>query len=86
MIYERISDNIPPQIKILSMVIPILIRFYIFVSNLSVARRTKAYVIKQNVTQLMTSNYFPAIYCRKLLTLSNQTSRYKSKCIRIADI
>ena len=23
------------------------------------------------------------IYCRKFLTLSNQTSRYKSKCIRI---
>ena len=30
---------------------------------------------------------FPAVYrkinCRKLLTLSNQTLRYKSKCIRI---
>ena len=23
------------------------------------------------------------IYCRKFLTLSNQTSRYKNKCIRI---
>ena len=23
------------------------------------------------------------IYCRKFLTLSNQTSRYKSKCIRM---
>ena len=32
-------------------------------------------------------NMFPAvyrrIYCRKFLTLSNQKSRYKSKCIRI---
>ena len=26
------------------------------------------------------------IYCRKLLTLSNQTSRYKSKCIRMIDM
>ena len=25
------------------------------------------------------------IYCRKFLTLSNQTSRYKCKCIRITD-
>ena len=24
------------------------------------------------------------IYCRKILTLSNQTSRYKSKCIKMA--
>ena len=30
----------------------------------------------------MTSNCF-LLYCRKCLTLSNQTSRYKSKCIRI---
>ena len=34
-------------------------------------------------------NLFPAvyrrIYCRKFLTLSNQTSRHKSKCIRISN-
>ena len=29
------------------------------------------------------STVYSRIYCRKFLTLPNQTSRYKSKCIRI---
>ena len=41
MISERISHDIPPQIKILNMVIPILMCFYSLVSNLSVASHLK---------------------------------------------
>ena len=40
----------------------------------------KQHVVQQNV--LDDVNLFPTD-CRKFLTLSNQTSRYKSKCIRI---
>ena len=47
----------------------------------------KAAIIHQNVTSLMTGKFFPTvyrrIYCCKFLTLSNQTSCYKIKCIRI---
>ena len=50
MISERIPHDIPPQMKILNMVIPILMRFYSLVSNLRVASHKKAYVIQQNVT------------------------------------
>ena len=45
--------RIPPQMKSLNMVIPILMRFYSLVS--------KAYVIQRNATQSMTSNYI-AVY------------------------
>ena len=41
MIFECISDDIPPQMKILNMVFPILMRFYSLVSNWSVASRMK---------------------------------------------
>ena len=39
MISERISDDIPPQMKILNMVIPILMHFCSFISNWSVVSR-----------------------------------------------
>ena len=90
MISERISDDIPHQMKILNMVIPILMRFYSIVSNSSVASRIKSlrdvrYQVKRDVINDV--KQFPTvcrrIYCRKCLTLSNQTSRFKSKCIRI---
>ena len=58
MISERISDDIPPQIKILNMVIPILMHFCSFVSKWSVASRIKPHVIQRIVTLLMMSNYF----------------------------
>ena len=87
MIFDCISDNIPPQMKILNMVISILMHFYNLVSNWSVASRKKphkAYVMKCDVINDV--KLFPTvycrIYCRKFLTLSNQTSRCKSKCIR----
>ena len=41
MISERISDDIPPRMKILNMVIPILMCFYKLFSNWSVASRIK---------------------------------------------
>ena len=53
-----ISDDMPPPKKIVNMLIPILMHFCGLVSNWSVASRIKVYVIKQNVTFIMTSNYF----------------------------
>ena len=50
MISKCISDDMPPQMKILNMVIPILMHFCSFVSNLSVASCIKLHVIQQNVT------------------------------------
>ena len=92
MISERISDDIPPQMKILNMVIPILMRFYKLVSNWSVAGRIKAHKGVRHPTKCGVINdikLFPTvyrrIYCLKFLTLSNQTSRCKLKCIRIPD-
>ena len=86
MISERISDDIPPQMKILNMVIPILMHFCTFDSNRSVESRIKPHVI-QKCDVINDVKLFPAvyrrIYCRKFLTLSNQTSRYISKCIRM---
>ena len=43
-ISDRISDNIPPQLKILNMVFPILMHFCKFISNWSVANRIKLHV------------------------------------------
>ena len=56
MISEHISDDIPPQMKILNMVIPILMHFCSFVENLSVASRVMPHVIKRNMTYLMMPN------------------------------
>ena len=92
MIFERISDDIPPHIKILNMVIPILMRFYSLVSNWSVASSIKPPKGVRNQMKRDVINdvkLFPTVYrrihvyCRKFSTLSNQTSRYKCKCIRI---
>ena len=49
MISQRISDDKPPQLKILNMVIPILMRFYSLISNLSVASRIEALQIKCDI-------------------------------------
>ena len=48
-ISEHISDDIPPQMKILNMVIPILMQFCSLSSNWSVASRIKPHV--SDVTQ-----------------------------------
>ena len=76
--------------KILHVVIPILICFNSLVTNWSVASRIKphkgvCHPIKCDVindVKIFLAVY-GRIYCRKILTLSNQTSRYKRKCIRI---
>ena len=44
-ISKCIFNNIPPQMKILNMVIPILMHFYSFLSNRSIASRRKPHVI-----------------------------------------
>ena len=49
-ISERISDDIPPQMKILNMAIPVLMHFCSFVSNWSVASSIMPHVIQGNVT------------------------------------
>ena len=58
------------------MAIPILMDFCSFVSNCSTASR------KIDDVQLFPTVYH-RIYCRKFLTLSNQTSCFKIKCIRM---
>ena len=87
MISERISDDIPPQMKILNMVIPILMHFYRLVSNWSIRSCIKPHVNKRKCDVINDGKLFPTvyyrIYCRKFLTLSNQMSHYKTKCIRI---
>ena len=84
MISERISDDIPPQMKILNMVIPILVHICSFVSNWSVARRIMLHGIQRNVTNFYDAKTFPAvyrrIYCRKYMTLSNQKLRVSRAC------
>ena len=90
MISERISDDIPPKLKILNMVIPILMSFYSLVSNWSIASRIKPYKsvrfqMKCDVIDdiKLFPTVYPRIYCRKFLTISNQTLRYKNKGIII---
>ena len=87
MISDCISDDRPPQMKILNMVIPILMHYCSFVSNWSVTsgikRRdsecpTKCDVI--NNVKLFPTLY-RRIYSRKFLRLSSQISFYKFKCI-----
>ena len=48
-ISDRISDDIPPQMKIFNMVIPILMHVCSFVSSWSVASRITPLVIQRNV-------------------------------------
>ena len=89
MISECISDDIPPQMKILNMVIPILMHLLQFELKLE---RCKPYKATRHPTKCDVINdikLFPTvyrrIYCRKFLTLSNHTSHYKLMCIRIGN-
>ena len=83
MISECISVNIPTQMKILNMVIPILMHF--FKLELCKLHKTARHPTKCDVINNV--KIFPTvygrIYCCKFLTLSNQMSHNKSKCIRI---
>ena len=86
MISKGISNEIPPQIKIFisyphsnALLQP---RF-----KLEPCKPHKAERHPPNSDVINDIKLFPTIYrriyCRKFLTLSNQTLRYKSKCIRI---
>ena len=90
MFSELISKDIPPQMNILNIVIPILLHFCSFVSNWSVASRIKLHGIQRTVTYLMTSNcfrhYIVGYTVANFLMLSNQTLCYKIKCIKICNI
>ena len=90
MISERISDGIPPQMKILHMVIPILMHLKLERCKPHNATR---HLMKCDIiddVKLFPTVYrriysvYRRIYCRKFFTLSNQTSCCKSKCIRIS--
>ena len=97
MISDRISDDIPPQMKNLNIVIPILMYFltiniekmHCFFSakrERHQRRKTRRYPITSDVAHDVG---FPTVYRRinrrKVLMLSNQTSRYIFKCIRMLD-
>ena len=80
-------DDIPPQMKILNMVIPILMHFLQFHLELERCKLHNAALHSTKCSMINDVKMFPAvyrsIYCPKLLTLSNQMTRYKSKYIRI---
>ena len=61
MICDRISDDIPPQMKILNMVISIL-KGLPLLSWLKLEPCKSQHVIQLNVTLLMTSNYSKSIF------------------------
>ena len=73
MISDRISDDVPPQMKILNMVIPNLMHFCSFerCKPHNAARHPmKCDVI--NDVKVLPTVYDRRIYCRKFLTLSNK--------------
>ena len=105
MISERISDDVPPQMKILNMVIPNLMHYQHFPFKKTVKMYFVALIrpadarcikplasciyslVNQWKATLRNDVGFPTvycrIYCRKFMTLSNQTSRCICNCIRI---
>ena len=106
MISECIFDDIPPQMKILNMVIPILMHYQHFPFKKTVKIYFVALIppaaascikplasciyslVNQWKVMLRNDVGFPTvycrIYCRKFMTLSNQTSHCICKCIRMS--
>ena len=86
MISERISNDVPAQMKILNMdphsnaILQFCLKFEHCKPHNSTYHPRKCDII--NDVKLFPT-VFRRIYCSKFLTLSNQTSRYKSNCIRI---
>ena len=71
MISDCIYYDIPTQMKILNMVIPILMYFLTFThQNINFVSNANHYIDQSLGMLLMTSNC--RIYCRKFLMLSNQ--------------
>ena len=88
MILDCISNDIPPQMNILNMVIPILVYLYaclqlksFFRLKLECCKLHKA-ACHPTKCAVIDVKLFP-IYCRKFIALSNQNSRYIRKYIRI---
>ena len=89
MISERISDDIPPQMKILNSnaLLQSRLKLKHCQPHKAASRPTKLDVIndvKLFPTTVYHRTVYHRIYCRKFFTSSNQMSRYKVKCIRIA--
>ena len=82
MISEPISDDIPPQIKILNNGYPHSNALLQFLLELKRCKPHKAAGHQTICDVINDLKLFPTVY-RKFLTLSNQMSRYKSKCIRM---
>ena len=86
-ISDRISNYIPSQMKILIMVLPILMQFWSYGFKLEHWKPQKAAHHLMICDVLNDVKLFPTvyhrIYCLKFLTLANQASHYKIKCIRI---
>ena len=83
MISKRISNGIPPQMKILNMVIPILqFRFELERCKPRKAIRHPRCDVINDLKQFPT--VYHRIYCHKFLKLSNQMSPYKSKFIKMS--
>ena len=86
MISERISNDIPPQMKNFEYGYPYsnaLLQFRLKFERCKLhmaARHPTKCDVTNDVKQFPT--VYHRIYCRKFLMLSNQTSRYKMKCIR----
>ena len=99
MISESISEDIPPQMKILNMVIPIPYQhfsckktvkmFYLAPTSSGCqlhknARQLHIITCQRNEVEFAT--VYHRIYCRKLMTLSNQTLCCIYKCIRMSHL
>ena len=88
MISKRISDDIPPQMKILNMAIPIPKALLQFPLKLEYCKPYKAAHHPAICDIIYDAKLFLTVYCRiycgRFLMLSNQTSSYKIKCIRIS--
>ena len=74
-ISERISDDIPPQMKFLNIVIPILMHFWVSskIPALQAAEISTTCEVINDIKLLPT--VYRMIHCLKLFKLSNQTSR-----------
>ena len=86
MIFNRISDNIPLQMKILNNVIPILMHFCNFtqIRALQAACYPMKCDVIYDVRQFQT--VYHRIYFSKFFIVSNQTLGYKIKCIKIGNM
>lgn len=89
------ADELPPQLTLFNTVIPIPMHFfshfkgYYVASIASACSNVKPYTSQSEATfhnDVCFATVYCRIYCRKFLTLSNQTSHYIRRCIRISNI